>query len=175
MNKDKILHNIEILFINNTFNNVSMQDIANMLEIKKSSLYYYFSSKEVMLKEVITYSYNNFYDFIKKLLFSFEKEKFKELFLDFLDFMENQKNLFSIINQNWYNFNDNIDNLIQDYQKELFELVYDNLKEKLVLNKEKTFLFLSLIQDVYRKKTIYKKCLLDRNSVIEEIKNLFIN
>ena len=66
--KQELLKKIEELFYFKTFKEVSMQDIANELWMKKASLYYYFPSKEDILKEVIEDSFKDFLDFIQDLI-----------------------------------------------------------------------------------------------------------
>ena len=53
--KEKILDAAIDLFAQNGFDAVSMQDIAQTVGIKKASLYYYFVSKDQLLKEILEY------------------------------------------------------------------------------------------------------------------------
>ena len=53
--KQKILDVAIDLFAQNGFNAVSMQDIAQVVGIKKASLYYHFASKDQILKEILQY------------------------------------------------------------------------------------------------------------------------
>ena len=53
--KEKILDAAIDLFAQKGFDAVSMQDIAQAVGIKKASLYYYFISKDQILKEVLEY------------------------------------------------------------------------------------------------------------------------
>lgn len=53
--KQKILDVAINLFAQNGFNAVSMQDIAQVVAIKKASLYYHFTSKDQILKEILQY------------------------------------------------------------------------------------------------------------------------
>jgi AcrR family transcriptional regulator len=68
--------------------------------MKKASLYYYFSSKDTLILEVLEYSFNIYIGFINETINIWNKENFKELLKNFLDFPEKNKNIFSIINQN---------------------------------------------------------------------------
>jgi AcrR family transcriptional regulator len=63
MAKD-IIQKIESLFWENTFSDVSMDEVALKLGMKKASLYYHFTSKEVMFMEVLNYSYEKYKKFI---------------------------------------------------------------------------------------------------------------
>jgi AcrR family transcriptional regulator len=53
--KQKILDVAIDLFAQNGFDAVSMQDIAQVVGIKKASLYYHFTSKDQILKEILQY------------------------------------------------------------------------------------------------------------------------
>lgn len=53
--KEKIIDAAIDLFAQKGFDAVSMQDIAQTVGIKKASLYYYFISKDQILKEVLEY------------------------------------------------------------------------------------------------------------------------
>jgi AcrR family transcriptional regulator len=68
--------------------------------MKKASLYYYFPSKDVLILEVLEYSFNIYLEFIHETIKIWTSENFKELLKNFLDFPNKEKNIFSIINQN---------------------------------------------------------------------------
>jgi len=175
MSKVDIIKKIEILFFEKSFKWVSMQDIANNIWIKKASLYYYFPSKEVLILEVLNYSFENYLSFIKNTIEIWNKNNFNELLSEFLDYWEKEKNIFSIINQNWYSENNEILDYLQEKQKIIFETIYEWMNNKTWFSREKVFLFLSLINDIWRKKTTYWKCLINKKKMIEEVKKLFFN
>jgi TetR/AcrR family transcriptional regulator, transcriptional repressor for nem operon len=100
MSKIEIIKKIEDLFFEKSFKEVSMQDIANDLGMKKASLYYYFPSKDILILEVLESSFNIYLEFINKTIEIWTNENFKELLKKFLYFPEKNKNIFSIINQN---------------------------------------------------------------------------
>ena len=66
--KTQILEKIEMLFWENAFAEVSMDDIAKKLEMKKASIYYHFSSKEQMFVEVLEFSFGKYKDFMENIL-----------------------------------------------------------------------------------------------------------
>ena len=66
--KTEILEKIEILFSENAFAEVSMDDVAKKLDMKKASLYYHFSSKEQMFIEVLEYSFGKYQTYLEELL-----------------------------------------------------------------------------------------------------------
>lgn len=165
MEKNEILKKLEPLFYEKPFKNVSMQEIWNILEIKKASLYYYFSSKEKLIEELLDYSFENYIDYIWKII-SKDFEKF--IFL-FIEYPKKSKNIFSIINQNWYCENDYLKENIWEKQKKVFEIIHTELSKKYKFSKEKTFLLLSMLEDLSRKKCIFWNCPFKIDDLIKEI------
>jgi AcrR family transcriptional regulator len=100
MNKQEILQKIEPLFYEKSYKEVSLQDIADIFNIKKASLYYYFPSKQDLFISVLEYSFNEYLLFINNLISRWNENNFQELLNEFLNFPENKKNLFSKINLN---------------------------------------------------------------------------
>ncbi|MDP2396133.1 MAG: helix-turn-helix domain-containing protein [bacterium] len=66
--KTKLLEKIETLFWENSFADVTMDEIARELGMKKASVYYHFPSKEEMFIEVLEYSFNRYKLFIEALI-----------------------------------------------------------------------------------------------------------
>lgn len=52
---------IESLFFDTAFSDLSMDEIAKALDIKKASLYYHFPSKEQMFLETLAHSYEKYH------------------------------------------------------------------------------------------------------------------
>jgi AcrR family transcriptional regulator len=173
MSKNEIIKKIEELFFEKSFKWVSMQDIANDLWMKKASLYYYFPSKDKLIIEILEDSFEKYLWFIKETIEIWNENNFKELLGNFLDFWDKEKNIFSVINQNWYSENDEIFEYLQEKQKVIFETIFDWMNKKAGFSKEKAFLFLSLINDIWRRKTTYGKCGINREKMINEVERLF--
>ncbi len=169
MEKLDILEKLEPLFYDKPFKNVSLQEIADILEIKKASLYYYFPSKEDLLIDMVNYSFENYLSFIEEIL----DKKLEKFIEDFIKYPKKSNNIFSIINQNWYCENDLLRKNIQEKQKIIFEIIKVKLKEKYEFKEEKTFLLLSLLEDLSRKKCIFWNCPFDLDKLIKEITKLF--
>lgn len=165
MEKIEILEKLEPLFYEKPFKNVSMQEVADILEIKKASLYYYFPSKNILLEEVINFSFENYLTFIDKIL----SKDLKKFIDEFIKFPKKSKNVFSIINQNWYCEDITLKDNIQEKQKLVFEKISSHLKKNYSFSKEKTFLFLSMLEDLSRKKCIFWNCPFDLDKLIDEI------
>lgn len=175
MTKNEIIKKIEELFYAKSFKEVSMQDIANEIGMKKASLYYHFPSKEVLITEVLEVSFNNYFTFVKETIKNWNESNFQKLLKNFLYFPEKNKNIFSVINQNWYEENDDISALIQEKQKIIFETIFEAMNSKAHFSREKTFLFFALIQQIWKKKSSYNRCEIDENKILQEFENLFFN
>lgn len=175
MTKQEIIQKIEILFFKKSFKEVSMQEIATEIGMKKASLYYHFPSKDEAIKEVLDFSFENYLNFIKDIISKWNENNFKELLLDFLNFWDTNKNIFSVINQNWYVENEEIYNYIKEKQKIIFNTIHKAMKEKENFSSEKTFLFLNIINQIWRKNNIFSLCGIDDNNVLNEIEKLFFN
>ena len=91
----------------------------------------------------------------------------------FLDFGDKEKNIFSVIKQNGYSENDEIFEYLQEKQKIIFETIFEWMNKKAGFSREKAFLFLSLVYDIWRKKTAFWKCGIDREKMINEVEKLF--
>lgn len=175
MTRDEIIKKIEELFFAKSFKEVSMQDIANEIGMKKASLYYHFPSKEVLITEVLEVSFNNYLLFVQKTIKKWNKNNFQELLKNFLYFPEKNKNIFSIINQNGYEENDDISWIIQEKQKIIFETIFDAMNVKANFSREKTFLFFALIQQIGKKKSSYIRCDINETQILQEFENIFFN
>lgn len=175
MQKKELLAKIEPLFYGKTFKEVSLQDVATLLDIKKASLYYYFSSKEDMFLALIEHSFQKYLDFLEKLEKRWEKEDFQKLFLEFLYFWEKNKNIFSAINSRWYCEKLSILQFIQEKQKIIFETIYKAFSKKNNISREKTYLFLVIVNSYFKKDWVYWKCIIDDKKIPKEIENLFFN
>ncbi len=173
MTKKDILKRIEELFYEKSFKEVSMQNIANEIGMKKASLYHHFSSKDILIKDVLDESFLCYLNFIKDIITQWKDDNFQDLLQSFLDFWENQKNIFSIINQNWYVENETILAHIREHQKVIFDTIDEIMHKKANFTSEKTFLFLTLINQIGRKNNIYNACEIDKNRIWMEIENLF--
>ncbi len=168
MLKKDILTNIETLFYNKSFSNVSMSEIATSLDIKKASLYYYFPSKEVLVSELLEFSFQEYKFFLLDIL-----EKSLEVFIqDFIQYPKKSKNVFSVIAQNGYSeYKDTIE-IIQQKQREIFDIICDSLQKKYAMSKERSFVLLCLLEEIGRKKCLNGECPIDMETLIKEIQTI---
>lgn len=169
MEKKIILEKLEEVFYNKTFEEVSMQSIADILEIKKASVYYYFPSKEKLMEEVLVFSFTNYENFINNL----PESSLENFINDFIYFPYNSKNLFSIINQKWYCTNENIKEIIKEKNKEVLKSVSKNLIKNYNFSKERAFLLISLLDDISKKRCMYGDCEMSIEDLVTEILIIF--
>ena len=66
--KTEILEKIETLFWENSFVEVSMDEVAKKLDMKKASIYYHFPSKEKMFLEVMEFSFLKYKAYLEEIL-----------------------------------------------------------------------------------------------------------
>lgn len=175
MNKQEILQKIEPLFYERSYKEVSLQDIADIFNIKKASLYYYFPSKQDLFISVLEYSFNEYLWFINNLISRWNENNFQELLNEFLNFPENKKNLFSKISLNWYRDENEILNFIQKKQKIIFDTIHDAFEKKSCCSKEKTYLLMILINQSFNKSWAYGMCDIDSKKISIEIEKIFFN
>lgn len=170
MKKNEMFEKIEKLYFNRSYSDVTTQEIADLFWINKASLYHYFKSKEQLFLELLDYSFNNFVLNLEKIL----KNDIDNFILDYLNYPSKTKNLFAIINQNGFcEQKEFLDNIL-DKQKKIFDIFYINFKSKYWFTREKTFILFSLLESFSRKKCVLWWCFVDIDSLLWEIKNLFI-
>ncbi len=85
--KELILKTARELLAKNGFAKTTLDDIANALGMKKSSLYYYYNNKEALMEDVMNYEQENFCSMLNDILNSdtstidkiinYEKAKFE--------------------------------------------------------------------------------------------------
>ncbi len=130
--KDLIIRTGIKLFAKNNYNDVSVDSIVEKAGISKGAFYYYFESKDDFYNEILKTAYKNFIDiylneskhtetdedklhaFVRAIFYAFEKDK--DLFLVI------QKELVKIVTGEKSPF--------LDYQKKIFELLKDILKDR---------------------------------------------
>lgn len=169
--KIDILEKVESLFWENSFAEVSMDEVGKKLEMKKSSIYYHFSSKEQMFLEVLEYSFWKYKKYIEELL---NNSKIDEIILWLISFPIENKNLFAIVSQKWYCKIWLIINLIIQKNIELSNIFHKYFETKYSFNKEKTILLQSILNDLSKKYCIFDcKETLDSSKLIPEIIKLF--
>ena len=96
--KKRIINTARCLFSEFSYLDVSMNDIAKKLNITKAALYYHFSSKSEIYKEVINQTFNDLILSIKTSLDRITtEEKLHRLVKNYLDFGLKEKNLIKVL------------------------------------------------------------------------------
>lgn len=96
--KKRIINTARCLFSEFSYLDVSMNDIAKKLNITKAALYYHFSSKSEIYKEVINQTFNDLILSIKTSLDRITtEEKLHRLVKNYLDFGSKEKNLIKVL------------------------------------------------------------------------------
>ena len=100
-NKQKIIKTAQKLFSKYSYLGVSMNDIANQLKITKAALYYHFTGKTELYKNVLKNVYQEFkIEVIKKIKFKKDKEKLIAFIENYLRFVSKEKNLIKVVDLN---------------------------------------------------------------------------
>ncbi|HRI36469.1 MAG TPA: TetR/AcrR family transcriptional regulator [bacterium] len=101
MNKIEILDRIEPLFFERAFAEVSMDDIASMLEIKKASVYYHFDSKESLFSSLLERSFERYIESLDSALAASGSHPPK-LLERLVNLPSESRNLFAVVSQRGY-------------------------------------------------------------------------
>ncbi|MCK5050262.1 MAG: TetR/AcrR family transcriptional regulator [Candidatus Cloacimonetes bacterium] len=100
--KDKILTVATEIFYNKGFNGARMQEIANLANVNKAALHYYFSSKQELFEVVLLNSFKNLFISFDKVVNSNMPiiEKIDVIIEKYLDFIKtNTQNIKFILNE----------------------------------------------------------------------------
>lgn len=152
--KNQILEKTEVLFWENSFSDLSMDEIAKNIGIKKASLYHYFTSKDEMFLEILNFSFQKYSNFLDELLDSSFQEKnsnFIEIIIKLIKFPYEQKNLFSIVLQKWYCKLDKIREFVIEKNLVINEKFENYFLPKFNINKNRLILLRSIIDDLWKK------------------------
>lgn len=169
--KTEILDKIESLFFEDAFMDVSMDDVAKNLNMKKASLYYHFASKEQMFIDILNYSFGKYIKYLNK---TFLCDDINLIISWLVSFPIESKNLFSVVSQKWYCKIWIVRDLIVEKNKELLNVFHTYFKEKHNFTNEKTIIFQWIINDLSKKYCIFDcKETLDINKLIPEIQKTF--
>lgn len=144
----QILDKIEPLFWEKSFSEVSMDDAAKALWIKKASLYYHFESKEKMFLDVIRHSFDKrIFDLNEAFLEKDLKKKLSRI----IESPYMTRNLFSIVSQKWYCRIDSVRDEIQDRNREVFEIFHEHFSKNHSFSRERSALLDGLLNDLSKR------------------------
>lgn len=146
--KSEILRKIEDLFYAKSFSDLSMDEIALALEMKKASLYYHFPSKEAMFTEILSDSFERYRMSVLESL-SLEPS---ELVRSFVESSSANRNLFSVASQKGYCRVDSIKEKIAELKSSLASECAASLAGRFGWSPTKAELFLSLTDSLAQKR-----------------------
>jgi AcrR family transcriptional regulator len=162
--KIAIIETARKLFSDADYLNVSMSDIAKKLKITKAALYYHFTGKTEIYKNVLDNVFNNFNSFLNHALK--EKgpsKKLYKLIKYYLDFNLKEKNLVKALTIKNSFFNSEIIKYITKIRKKIFNLFKENveklLKEKMIKNNPQilTTLLINMMNGLILETLIFNK------------------
>jgi AcrR family transcriptional regulator len=129
--RKSLLESAEQLFARFGFEKTTMNDIANEARKGKSSLYYYFSSKEEIFKAVVSTEAEQFKQIITETLENIDdtKEQIKQYFSIRMHRFQELSNLYAAMRNDYLRKLDFIEKIRKQYDKEELEFI-QNLLEK---------------------------------------------
>jgi AcrR family transcriptional regulator len=164
-----MLDTIESLFFDTAFSDLSMDEIANALDIKKASLYYHFPSKERMFLDVLNHSYQKYYCAMLDIFTTSESDLVERV----IPYGAQHKNLFSVVSQKGYCKIDAVKTSISGYQSELRTDLGNILANRHGWKPERSQLFLVLLESL-AKEYCLQGCTEDMDpAIVQEIHRLF--
>jgi len=93
MTKEEIFETAEKHFFARRYSDVKLDNIANALNIRKPSLYYYFTDKKDLFLQTLKYSFSKYIEDLKEIVEHQDLDKFIEWYLVYPSL---KKNLFAI-------------------------------------------------------------------------------
>lgn len=110
MDLELILKTGEKHFFAKQYNDVKLDNIANELNIKKPSLYYYFTNKKEYYIKTLKYSMKKYVVALRAITEENDLQKFLQRYLDF---PSKEHNLFAIAAQKGYGEDKEINSIIE--------------------------------------------------------------
>ncbi len=140
--KSELLPRIESLFFERTFSELGMEEIARELGMKKASLYYHFPSKEAMILETLSASFERYREFFLSVL---EKDP-ESLVRETVEYSSARRNLFSVIFSKGSCRSEEIREKVRADMESLHAECHARFASRFGWNRERTALFLSLLE-----------------------------
>lgn len=139
-----MLDTIENLFFETAFSDLSMDQIAGHLQMKKASLYYHFPSKEKMFLDVLDHSYTKYRSAIIHILSDSSTDMPEQIVM----FGSKNKNLFSVVSQKGYCKIPSIREAIAERMASLRKEMVVQLVQRFGWSEERARLFLMLLDSI---------------------------
>lgn len=135
--KDKIIDIAESLFSKFNYLAVTMDDIANMLNLTKPALYYHFKSKEDLFVEMAKDIFEDFSNILDEVLtkdIPLEK-KFKEVLKVYINFSLGKRDLARLMMQKFSKKDKKIIKLMRGFKQAIIDKMEPLIMEIMVLKK----------------------------------------
>lgn len=170
MTKNDILEAAEKLFFGKRQSDVKLSSVARVLGIQTPSLYHWFTDKQALLEEVITYSAKNFLRALGTIL---ERENPRETILWYLTFPSETKNLFGIAFQKGFCEDRILRTLVSKYKNDVYTRLMDHFRSH-VENDTRIYLLITLLEKLAAENCIDGYCLpKSPDKIAGEVEELF--
>ena len=171
MQKDKILEHAEKIFFAQRYSQISLDQLAHDLDMKKPSLYYYFKNKQMIFLEVLDYSQKRFFASFNKIL---KTDDIKKLVERYLTYPAQEKNLFAIAAQKWYCAEAIFGKKIAIWKQKVLSKLEEHFSSYNIKN-ERVYLLMNLLEKLAMNNCSKDYCLNHEIwELVSEIENIFM-
>ncbi len=168
MKKEEIFEVAEKHFFAKRYTDVKLDNIANSLNIRKPSLYYYFTDKKDLFMQTLKYSMNKYISSLEDAIKDKDLEKFLEWYLIF---PSENKNLFAVAFQKWYCVDKDINSAIFSWKMLVDKTIQDFLSN-FWWSMVKRYLIINLLEKLAQDNCVDGYCLkYELKDILPEIKN----
>lgn len=169
---NNILQKTEELFYNKAFSDISMDEAAKNLWLKKATLYHHFMSKEDMFIKVLEFSYEKYMALLEQI---FLEKDFKVIIKKLIILPNDNNNLFAVVLQKWYCNDKKIKDIIESKNASIDALFESWMWIRFNINSTKMILLRAIIDDFWKRSCI-SNCISENNiqSILNEISSIFI-
>ena len=172
MKKEKIFQVAWEHFFAKRYKDVKLDNIANSLNIRKPSLYYYFNDKKDLFLQTLKYSMDLYIQKLKNIVSEKDLEKFVHWYLKF---PTDTKNVFAVAFQKWYCTDKDINSTIFSGKMIVEKTIQSFLKE-FWWNNVKIYLVMNLLEKLAQDNCMDDYCLMyPIEEIYSEIKKILEN
>lgn len=171
MKIELILESSEKNFFAKRYDELKLDVIANDLNIKKQTLYYYFKDKKSLYIETMKYSAEKY---IKQLRITTENNNISNFVKWYIEFPNQSTNLFWIALQKWYCIDNTITQKIFIHKQSVINIIKEYF-QKYDLDEVDTYLIMNLLEKLSQNNCIWDYCLkYDIKKLSEKIEKMII-
>ncbi len=154
-------------FFAKNYSDVKLDNIANALDIRKPSLYYYFEDKKSLFLHTLKYSMNNYIQDFKEIINKQDIEKFLEWYLVY---PSEKRNLFAVSFQKWHCVDKEVNSSIYSW-KVLVDRMMDEFISEFCSNQVRKYLLINLLDKLAKDNCVDWYCLkYNIKDILPEIK-----